>query len=621
MADIQQHIQAVLTVSDQASGPLGRVAAAAGGMQSAFGGISDALTGMIPLAGGVATALSFHGVMQTTENYIKQLKEVRELTGAAGAETDYLFSSARQAGVEYGQMQGIMFRLSRRASMLTEQMQQMGGRVTGVAKRMQSMGVDMTKGPVHAMVTLSEAVKKGRVGASELMSQFQIPMGAVNDFKGFLEQLDENELKAALESGKYVSDADIDAFDKMEAAQHRIADAFNRIQVMLGKTLIPVVADLTDKTAKKIEEWLPAARRFGQYLADNFDKLLATAKAIMAVFAARKVVSIVMATPVLGTAVSKLGTEVGARIMTSMAMGMAGGAGPLGAVMGTLSAALSTAASAASAFLLPVLAIGAALYAAYAAIQANVGGIKDYFGGLITSIATRFSLLFDKLGQLWDWVSELGGGPGMSGFIEKLGAVLVYTSPLTYALGFLGETIDFMMHVVLTAAGYIEDVWSMVEEDVGSIVNAWTYLFQEIGSWADETFGALGKWMTDIYNKVAGFIGLEEKLAAVSDTLRKNEAIDLWARNWERTQKATEQRARLDAANAARAKRATDRGEDDKAKAKGQNFDFRGSRFDITQNFAEGFDPDRIAVAFASDLAGLAETKSQSNFAPLYSVR
>lgn len=39
------------------------------------------------------------------------------------------------------------------------------------------------------------------------------------------------------------------------------------------------------------------------------------------------------------------------------------------------------------------------------------------------------------------------------------------------------------------------------------------------------------------------------------------------------------------------------------------NFDFRYSRFDIRQEFAEGFDPDRIAVAFATDLGKMATAK------------
>ena len=49
--------------------------------------------------------------------------------------------------------------------------------------------------------------------------------------------------------------------------------------------------------------------------------------------------------------------------------------------------------------------------------------------------------------------------------------------------------------------------------------------------------------------------------------------------------------------------------------------DFRGSKFDIKQMFAEGFDPDRIAAAFSSDLADLGEKRIQSGLAPLFAVR
>lgn len=49
--------------------------------------------------------------------------------------------------------------------------------------------------------------------------------------------------------------------------------------------------------------------------------------------------------------------------------------------------------------------------------------------------------------------------------------------------------------------------------------------------------------------------------------------------------------------------------------------DFRFSQFDITQKFAEGFDPDRIAVAFSEDLGRIGEMRRQSGFDPLFAVR
>lgn len=54
------------------------------------------------------------------------------------------------------------------------------------------------------------------------------------------------------------------------------------------------------------------------------------------------------------------------------------------------------------------------------------------------------------------------------------------------------------------------------------------------------------------------------------------------------------------------------------AQQRGAYNDFRYSRFDITQRFAEGFDPDRIAAVFASDLEGLAEQRLDSGFSPAF---
>lgn len=48
--------------------------------------------------------------------------------------------------------------------------------------------------------------------------------------------------------------------------------------------------------------------------------------------------------------------------------------------------------------------------------------------------------------------------------------------------------------------------------------------------------------------------------------------------------------------------------------------DFRYSRFTIDQKFAEGFDPDRVAVAFAQDLGKIGEQRLQSGFEPLFSL-
>ena len=51
-------------------------------------------------------------------------------------------------------------------------------------------------------------------------------------------------------------------------------------------------------------------------------------------------------------------------------------------------------------------------------------------------------------------------------------------------------------------------------------------------------------------------------------------------------------------------------------KDKGTEIKFYNARFDIKQQFAEGFDPDRIAVAFANGIARMGEMKVYSQFTP-----
>ena len=49
--------------------------------------------------------------------------------------------------------------------------------------------------------------------------------------------------------------------------------------------------------------------------------------------------------------------------------------------------------------------------------------------------------------------------------------------------------------------------------------------------------------------------------------------------------------------------------------------DFRGARIEVKQEFRQGFDPGRIAVAFANDLASLGERRLQSGRSQLFGPR
>lgn len=613
--DITQVIETHLKVLDSATGPLRRVAKVAEGTAGVFKRIEGTLTDLVPMLGGIGIGYGMKKLVENSEAYLDKIKEVRNLTGATAAETDHLFSSARKAGVSYDTMQRTMFTLSRRGSMLQQTMAVMGGRtLPTTARKFKNMGVEIEKGPVTALGQLSDAVKKGKVSTADLMMQFQIPQSAVNDFKGFLENLDSKELDRIRKQGGIglVTDKDIDQLEKMQDAQHRINDAWNRLQVMLGKELLPVLAELTENVAAKIESWLPAAQKFGKFMSDHMDGLIASAKTFAKIMLATKAIQIGGKIPIIGPMVEKAADTFMGKLMQSVTAGLAFGKGPVAAIFGALRVGLAT--------LAPVVAGVAAavglLYLGFKAFQKNVDGVRDRVEHLWDSIKARFTLIGQALSPIVDAVSALfDPGEGIiTGFLGKV-----------MALGFekLVQVIDFLVHVFQTAVSMAVELGEQIKwlwDDV--LAKGWKDYVVDPFMWSMKQLatgvGKIVDFFVDQYNLVVGFWGGKKaEHSKMGFDLGWLEApIDMWKKHWNKTQEETD-------AQIERARKAAERGDKTMRDAKTPqvNFDFRGSRFDITQQFAEGFDPDRIAVAFSQDLAALGETRVQSSFAPVFAVR
>jgi hypothetical protein len=631
---LQQVVETMLKVVDKATAPLLKSAdaadkvgrahnAAAGalgqqgrGALNVLGKLEGVFQHLLPVAGSLGAVLSFKGMISTTESYIKSLKEVTELTGASAEQADFLFSSARKAGVEYNQMQRIMFMLSKRGAAMEETMAITNGRsAPGLLKKYQRMGVDITKGPVSALEQMARGVQKGQIDADNLMKTFQIPQGAVNDFKGFLEDLDPEKMKEAIASGMLVSPQDIASFNRVEGAQHRIADAFNRMQVMLGRRLLPAMASITEYVADKLEnEWLPAAQRFGSYLAEHMDKIVLAAKVFVAVMTSRQLFSMLTALTSAEGILGKLAAGGIKSLLGGGVGGVAGLASSLGAAMNVLWAAGPA-----------LLAIGAAVFAIYQGykyINANVGGIKDRLLLLWENMKARVDLLGDSLQRMWTTVAGIFGEEGdFSRFLGKLAAL---------SFEGLAKSADFLIHLLQTVVSYFEEIGQQFDYLMTDVFgkNWWKEII------VDPFFRALG-WLQNGLNTFFGWLQNSARWIAdkfgvkLAEPNANNSMFDLKApveqfmRHWNKTEDQTRARAyqnRVDAGNKAAAEAAAAKRDAPTDREK-KVFDFRGSRFDITQQFAEGFDPDRIAVAFANDLSSLGEMRSQSGFAPVFAAR
>lgn len=609
---LQQVVETQLKITDQATGPMEKAAKSAEHLGGAFESIESTVGHLLPSLGAFGIALSLHGALDTTEKYLKNIKEVHELTGATASETDFLFSSARKAGVEYDAMKDTMFQLSRRGAMLEQSMALSNGKtVPSLAKKFERLGVDVTKGPVDSLVQMSDAVKTGKIGVGELMTQFRVPKGQVNDFKQFLENLDKTKLKAAKHGGPgLVNDKDLEEFMSMEQAQHRIHDAWNRIQVMLGKTLMPILAHLTDRFADKMEKVVPIAEKFGRILVDHMGEVFFVTKAIVAALTAKKVLG------VLENLTSPKG------IIGKLAGGglsALGGGGGVGALFSQIGGIVNTFGAAAPYLVIIAAAVWAAVKG-WEAVRANVDGVRDRILFVWEKIQARVEDIGDAAERLVEPLMQLFGQDGTFGQMVAKFASLGFE--------FLVEQLDNMVHVVQTFIHVLGDLVPMFQQfwqDVLAkpfkdyVVDPLMWSMRQLGKFVDDVTAKFNFLAARFGGTSAPAPQKDLSTAGLKDFFNPTAIADIWKKNWEKTEQNAFLDAKMRTFDNRRADEATRRSAGE-TKPPAPNYDFRGSKFDVTQKFSEGFDPDRIAVAFANDLSALGEMRAQSNFLPITSA-
>jgi hypothetical protein len=624
-----QLVETHLRVIDQATGPLAKIAknaehvatslhrasAAGHGGAGKLGGAFEALSGTLSKLGGlglvVGGGLSFHSALETTEKYLENIKQVKELTGATASETDFLFSNARKAGVPYETMATTMFQLSRRGSQLATSQHAMTQQVPGMAKRFASLGVDMKKGPVKSLEAMSAAVKAGKIGAGELMSQFRIPQKDANDMEKFLREMDPKKLARARKGGKgFVSDGDIEAFDRMQEAQHRIADAWNRIQVTVVKYIYPIAAKMAESFAANIERVLPPLEDAMAFVALHMDKIVTAAKIFASVMTGKKVLEVLAGAASPGGLLAKL--SVGN--LGSLVSG-AGGAG-MGAQITAILGAFAKA--------LPVIAVIAAavwlLAKGVEAIYKNVDGLRDRFYSAIDLIRGRLEVVGERILGVWNrLVSAFDFGGGKVDNVGKtVGNALVTIVEfidwtLSHFIAFYsaiyaqsGQLADFAFDILDGWEKWIYSPLVQMARSVGDIIQ------KALGGDFKGALRAFGDFQRNGIQLVTNtMLGLGEiankKRPAFMDSYNAALADQ---------QAAAEKNAKQYALDRARMPERSAPSERDK-----KQFNFPNARFDITQQFAEGFDPDRIAVAFANDLAAIGEMRTQSSLSQAFSIR
>jgi hypothetical protein len=617
---LEQIIETHLKVIDAATGPLAKIAAqaekTAGGLEragkaaahggqagaGAFGTLFDTLKGMAGISGVVGVALGLHAAIESTEKYMNNLKQVHEITGATVSQTDFLLSSARRAGVGYDTMVNAMTRLSKKGAMLATSQAAMSQQVPGMGKRFAALGVDLKKGPVASMEAMSKAVKTGKIGVGELMGQFGIPAKEAADMRDFLNELDPKKLAAAKKGGGgFMDEGTMKAFKAIEQAQHRIADTWNRIKITVITKLYPIVANMAEEFAGKLERFLPKLEDAMQYVADNMDRIVAAAKIFVSVMTAKKVVSMMASAAGPEGIVGKLAKMGGAGDAVAGAAKTAEAGGFLSQLK-----LINVSFGAALPVIIALAAAAAVAYLGFKAFEKNLRGVADRIQWHIDMIVARFQLIWESLGALGHAIAGMFGEGG------SLGDLLGYISALSF--DYLLMAFDTLVHVLQTVAsmtGELANMFQWLWKDV--LHDLWIEYVQDPFLASMKAIGKGVGWVVDFfvkqYNRIAGWLGREQMAGGPKfDMGWLEEPIKLVKKHWNLTNELTKQKVRDDRDTERRKKKKEP--EDEKPAKTEMNFP--NARFDITQNFAEGFDPDRIAVAFANDIASLGEMRSSS---------
>lgn len=483
-AHVQHQVEANVNVHDKASGPLGLIAKAAGRMNNAF----EHATNLVgTFAGGMAAgfaAFEIGDAVKETSEFVKQIDRMSVISKMPVARTEALVRTFEKAGVGASEVEGIMFRLNRQADKLDFRMDHTGKSIkTGPLAMMEEMGVSLRDGPDKAMIALADKVKAGRIDVSRLASAFWLSKDKAYDLHKVLVQ-GGDQLKKNLEEAKkhnIVNATLLAANKKFVQAQRDMKLGWEHIKQAFGAAMIPVLAELTEKVARNMDQWVEKAREFGEtlgkFLKQHHQTILTIGKLLVAQFSLQKLTG----RGIVGTAGMMLG---GAKALTGLlGFGAGGGAAAGGtAAAGGAAAAGGVALGPLLAVIAAIAAIVGAIYITWKAISQNVNGIKDKLVAVWDRIAVHFEAIWETFkataSPLLKWLDKVFSKQG--GF----GKFMMTLLPMAL-LNFL-KAVELALHFARAAHLYAQMMWEQWKRVWGILVrlkNDLTDLFMDIYGW------------------------------------------------------------------------------------------------------------------------------------------
>lgn len=638
MTDVVNNVVTNFLVNNKGAVALSSLSASASRVSSLF----DRASGIVGTFGSVAAiaggAMSLTHVIKGTQSYLESIKKVQDYTKMTAENAGGLVDAMESVGIGTSEATRALMMMSRagaRAAMTGRGMRQ---NTAGMGREYKRLGIDM-QNPEKAMFRMSELVKSHRIDQAKVGLLMRVQGDTARKLTNMLMQGPEA-LKAQMKEYAKLgiaTQANVDRQERIRLLGLKIGSSWENIQRIIGVQLLPVVEDLMSRLSKTLEAWVPYAQKFGENLSMWLHEHLDTVKQVTKVLLLNFTLMKLTGTGMIGWGQKALGgfgrMALGGGVVTAAAGAASGGAAPaiglMTRLMGIGKMHVGTAAKTAAGSI---------------ATATKAAGV-----GFATRVRGEFTAIKEVLGARFGRQKVMD--PDVlpvkfkSFFTRDIGPVFARARPFfAQALRFVGTAavlaivIASIVKAVQLIRANVDGIGTYVQETFGTIIAR----FQVIADMFDVTFGegsALGEFFHKfVFGVVMVFADVLDAqvhlLQTIMETIRfivkfpmaaiKEGLPQVFARAWDYTEQQTREKQRVRGIEEAvklgeyRKQKAL---EATKERETAPYNDFRNSRFDITQKFAEGFDPDRIALSFTSDLAALGERKLQSGFSPLYAVR
>jgi len=626
MTDIVNNVTTNFVVNNKGATALSALTSSASRVSGLFDKASNVVGTFGSIAAVAGGAMSLTHIVKGTQEYLDQLKKVQDYTKMSADSAGGLIDAMESVGISGNEGVRALMQMSKAGARANMAAHGMRRGMQGMGKEFQRLGIDLSQGPEKAIMKMAEHAKKGTVDQAKVGLLFRMQGETARKFTNLLKKGPEHIREQVAEYKKLgiATQENIDRQSRIRELGLKIRGTWENIQRIIGIQLLPVVEDLMRGLSDQLTEWLPKAKKFGETLANFLRDHLGTVKQVTKVLLLN--FSLMKMT---GTGMVGWGKKLGGGFLESAGVKVGGAAASAVGV-----AAEKASQAAANTPIITAMNVNTTRIVLAIKGKAIYGdGLGKFSEKTIARIPTALSKVpVPKVpgvaGVFGRFTRAL---PGMARFAATALRLVGGAVVLAVVIATVLKAVDLIRNNVDSIGSHVSLAFDKIVSRFMVIADLFTTTFSEdsaLGSFFHKFVFGVVMIFSDVLDAQ---VHLLQTIMETISFIAKNPVAALQeglpsilGRAWKYTEDQTNEKQRqreIARTNALIAKRKADRDAANKDRPPAPNYDFRGSRFDITQKFSEGFDPDRIALAFSSDLAALGERKLQSGFTPAFALR